>query len=245
MKLFAVILAVLALLIALYKSMYSTTSYRVRLTLNVETPQGLKTGSGVIEVTTRSYPAWTTLGGSSGNSWVTGDAVFVDLGEGENGHTRYLIALLARGLRGEDVDFYLLPELAFASFWKNKGHEANQGDPSSEVSKLPLGTKVQLHGSLIPTLVTFLDPRDPSTARVVPPDNFTQTFGEGVRLRDAILEIVSPGIWPLTLVGLTGEPITRGIETRLPFLVTRRDRLRNLIDDVSPRFQPHYHLFKR
>jgi hypothetical protein len=245
MKLLAAVLAVLVLLTAVYKSIYSTTSYRVRLTLNVETPQGLKTGSGVVEVTTRSYPAWTTLGGSTGNSWVTGDAVFVDLGEGANGCERYLVALLASGLRGEDVDFYRLPMLAYEHLWRRGDHSSDWRDPNLELSKLPPGTRVELSGKLIPTLVTFFDTRDPNTARVVRPDGLAQSFGDTVHLRDVTLETVSSGIWPLNALGLTGEPITRGIETHLPFLVTQRDRLRRLIDDLPPRFQPHYHLFTR
>jgi hypothetical protein len=171
----------------------------------------------VIEVTTRSYPAWTTLGGSTGSTWVTGDAVFVDLGEGPGGNARYLIALLVRGKRGRDVDFYLLPTIAFKHFLK--GDDRVSG--SVEVSRLPIGTTAALFGDLIPTLVTFLDLRDPSSARVVPPDNLAQTFGDGFRMRDVFIEIVSPGVWPLTLVGLTGEPISSVAEATIPQIMAR------------------------
>src|SRR3979409_2172758 len=58
--------------------------HKYRLTVEVETPQGLKSGSGVLAVhPDRSYSR-------GGHTRTIGDAVMVDLGGGKN-----LIALLA------------------------------------------------------------------------------------------------------------------------------------------------------
>ncbi len=75
--------------------------------------------------------------------------------------------------------------------------------------------RVTLDGDLVPTLITFADLKDPKTARVVTLDGFEAAFGAGYRFRSASIEMVPVGWWPLNLIGITGTPITRGIETRL------------------------------
>jgi hypothetical protein len=77
---------------------------------------------------------------------------------------------------------------------------------------------VPVTGALVPVLVTFTDPRDPATMRVVAPDDLASSFGDGVRLRGLSTEVVPNGLWPLDFGGVLGEPVTRGIEARLPWL---------------------------
>ncbi|GEC17148.1 hypothetical protein [Nitrobacter winogradskyi] len=242
MRTLGILLAIIVVGIVAYKVAYPTTVYRFRITVNVDTPRGLETGSSVLEVRHRTYPAWTTLGNNTGRSALTGEAVFVDLGLGSDGRPLNIIALLAHGQRAEGVDFDLLPGMAFASHWK--GEFKRFGTPR-EVSELPIGTRAELQGNLIPTLVSFSNPNDPNTARVVPPDDFGSIFGPGFILHSVEIEIVSRGAWPLTLLGIGGIQVTRGIERSLPFLVTHRKTLKRLIDDMPPRFQPHYFLFTR
>jgi hypothetical protein len=221
-----------------YRLAYPALVYRFRITVNVETPQGLKTGLSVLEVRHRSYPAWTTLDNNTGETTLTGEAVFVDLGSNPDGRPLNVVALLARGQRVEDVDFYLVPGVAFAP------HGKHFGTPR-EVSELPVGTRAELQGNLIPTLVSFSNPSDPNTARVVSPDDFRSVFGPGFSLHSAEIEIVPRGTWPLTFFGIGGTQVIRGIERSLPFLATHREKLERLIDDMPPRFQPHYFLFTR
>ena len=79
---------------------------------------------------------------------------------------------------------------------------------------------VELRPPLIPTLVTFAAPFDPSTVRVVRPDEFGEVFGPGFRFRRATLEMVPAGWWPASALGLSGVPFTHGvIEQRLPWLI--------------------------
>lgn len=215
MRRFTITALILLAIAGAYSLSYPTTTYRFRITLNVDTPQGPQSGSSVMEVRHRRYPAWTTLGTSTGESSLKGEAVFVDLGAGADGKPRNLIALLAHGERGEGVDFYLLPGRVFEPLWKQKSATPNFRDPPTELSLLPVGTKAELVGSQIPTLVTFIDLNDPKSAQVVPPNGLSQTFGNGVQLRNVTIEIVSAGIWPLTLLGLTGEPVTWGIEKKI------------------------------
>lgn len=200
-----VAVAIVGLVVA-YWIAYPTTSYRFKITLSVDSPDGLRSGSSVMEVRTRRYPAWTTLGNNSEQSSLTGEAVFVDLGQTSNGKPRNVIALLALGPSGENVDFYLLPDSAFKPLWQQKVSSPDFRGSSWELPKLPVGTTAQLTGNLVPTLLSFADLSDPSSAREMGPDDFPQVLGNGFRLRDAKIEIVS-----------ADEPITRGIERKLPW----------------------------
>lgn len=217
MKWLALIAATIVSSIVLYSVAYPTTTYRFRITLNVDTPQGLKSGSSVMEVRHRTYPAWTTLGNNTGDSKLTGEAVFVDLGPGDDGKPRNVIALLAFGPHAEMVDFYLLPTMAFESHWRQRPKQLR---PAQEISKLPIGTRTELRGGRVPTLVSFTDVNNPNSVRVVPVDDFPRTFGANVLLHSAEIETVSSGTWPLTWFGIGGEPITTGIEKRLPWIAT-------------------------
>jgi hypothetical protein len=66
-----------------------------------------------------------------------------------------------------------------------------------------LSGAAELRGSDVPTLVTFGDPTDPSTARVIRPDEFRNAFGTDVRFGGAFLE-------------MTSDPLTRGISHACP-----------------------------
>ena len=88
--------------------------------------------------------------------------------------------------------------------------------PFSEMSRLT--GIVPVKGALIPVLVTFTDPAKPGTARVVPPDDAEAVLGKGYRLQGISAEVVPNGYWPLDFGGVLGEPVTRGIQAKLPWL---------------------------
>ena len=246
MRRFTITALILLAIAGAYSLFYPTTAYRFRITLNVDTPQGLKSGSSVMEVQHRRYPAWTTLGNSTGESSLKGDAVFVDLGADADGKPRSLIALLAHGERAEGIDFYLLPGRVFEPLWKQKSATPNFRDPPTELSLLPVGTKAELVGSQIPTLVTFTDPNDPKTAHIVPPNELSNTFVDGVQFRNATIEIVARGVWPLTCFGLSGEPLTRSIENKLPWIVRlKSEGLGDRISSHPQRFTINVPYFTR
>jgi hypothetical protein len=75
----------------------------------------------------------------------------------------------------------------------------------------------QVAGALIPVLAAFSDAGDPATLRVVRPDDLAATYGKGFALRGVSVEAVPNGFWPLDFGGPLGEPVTRGIEARLPW----------------------------
>lgn len=81
----------------------------------------------------------------------------------------------------------------------------------------------------LPLLVRFRDLNDPLTVEKVDPLNLEASFGPGVKLTRATMEIVSAGLWPMSEVGIMSKPITTEMERRLTWL----RRLQSNIDGTS------------
>jgi hypothetical protein len=174
--------------------------HKFRLTLEVDTPDGLKAASGVLSVhPDRGYSR-------RGHTATKGDAVFVDLGGGKN-----LVALLAHLDKTVDLD-----DINYVAL---RAYKAAGRNPSfNELSGMTGAAAVT--GALIPVLVTFADPGDPATARNVAPDGLETMFGKGFHLHGMTAEVVPNGFWPLDFGGPFGEPVTRGVEAKLKWLGT-------------------------
>lgn len=172
-------------------------AHKYRLSMTVETPDGVKSTSGVFSV----HP---DRGSSAGGTTTTkGDALFIDLGGGRN-----VLALLTHGEHGADVEG--VNYLALRAF--------STGGRRVSFSNIGLMTgDAAVTGDLIPVLVSFANINDPNTARVVRPDDLESTLGNGVRLRGLRVEVVPNGWWPVDFGGALGEPVTRGIEGKLPW----------------------------
>lgn len=173
-------------------------NHKYRLTVEVETPQGVRSASGIMAVhPDRSYSR-------GGKTTTKGDAVFVDLGGGKN-----LVALLAhldKTLELDEINYVALRA------YKAAGRNVSFNQMSQMTGMVPVT------GEVIPVLVSFSDPADPATARLVPPDDIEGALGKGIRLRGVSAEVVPNGVWPLDFGGPLGDPVTRGIATRLPWL---------------------------
>lgn len=190
--------ALLALLFIGDQIRLNRPGHKYRMTVEVDTPAGIKSGSGVLSVhPDRGYSR-------HGQTATRGDAIYVDLGGGKN-----LVALLAHPDKTVDLDGINYVAL--------RAYNAAGRNPSfNEMSRMT--GVVPLTGALIPVLLTFADPSDPSTARSVPPDDLAAAFGKGFQLHDITAEVVPNGFWPLDYGGVLGEPVTRGIEARLNWL---------------------------
>ena len=191
-------LLLLAALVAGDQIRINRPNHKYRLTVEVETPQGVKSASGVMAVhPDRSYSR-------GGKTSTRGDAVFVDLGGGKN-----LVVLLAHGDKSLELD-----EINYVALRAYKA--AGQNVSFNQMSRMT--GKAPVKGEMIPLLVSFADPADPATARVVPSDGIEAVLGQGIRLRGMSAEVVPNGVWPLDFGGPLGDPVTRGIEARLPWL---------------------------
>jgi hypothetical protein len=185
---------------------------RFRLTVEIDTPEGVKSGSSVIEINYRDdTKTWAPVTAQRLQVSMKGEAVFVDLGAG-----KHVIALLAAGPTAQG-DLDEIVRISFGSLpLEEYGRYQSMG--SREVP--PAGH---------PTLVTFADLADPASAKVVYAtgrdvrliptapgstsgsykdfgpltiDRFAETFGPGYALKGVFIQ-------------MTTDPITRGIEGKV------------------------------
>jgi hypothetical protein len=192
-------LALLAALVIGDQVRINRPGHKYRLTVEVETPGGLKSASGIIGVfPDRGY-------GRSGHTIARGDAVFVDLGGGKN-----LVALLAH-IDNKTIDLDGMNYVALRAY-KAAGREVSFNEMSRMTGTVPVT------GALIPVLVTFADAADAATARTVRTDQVEAVLGRGFQLHGVFAEVVPNGFWPLDFGGPLGEPVTHGIEAKLPWL---------------------------
>lgn len=172
----------------------STQKFRYRMTVEVETPQGLRTGFAVREIIPRTPPPLPALGESRPRWDVRGEAVVVDLGGG-----RTLFALLT----GRDgyVDY---AGKGVSTIFRVMDRDVGpRGGPHELWPKVPV-IREPITDPL-PLLVRFGDVADPASVEEVKPDALDRTFGAGVRLRRIAIEA-------------TNEAVTTGIGDRLGWL---------------------------
>jgi hypothetical protein len=237
-----------------------TYPVRYRLTVEIETPSGLRSGSSVIAATWQ----WNMHPSVPLRRWASGEAIYVDLGGG-----KHVITLLANGLRGEGSDWVFDNWYGFFA--------SNRLDIDDVWGKLsPQRASMVLRPRDLPTLVTFTDINDPTTATVVYAggsrcplrpgnnvcteqdrtdtilvDRLEAALGPGHRFGRMTMAYVDPGlwithVWPIRLLPVTwprwlfGEPVTRGIEGRLPWLAMRYDDMRNKDGSALSREQRNF-----
>jgi hypothetical protein len=176
--------------------------HKYRLTVEVTTPDGIKTGSGILSVVPdRGYSR-------GGRTTMRGEAVFVDLGQGKN-----LVALLAHQ-QGAKLDLDDINYVALRAYGTARSNRVSFSDINRQTGIVPV------QGELMPVLVSFGDARNPQTARLVASDHADTVLGDGYAIRGLSAEVVPNGFWPIDFGGVLGEPVTRGIEARLPWLAT-------------------------
>jgi hypothetical protein len=176
-----------------------TETYRYKLTLAVNTADGVKRGSSVVEAVFYdvSIPARGTM------HQLRGEALYLDLGPSARP-----LALLTSQLHpkyGKDVR------------WTRDAGPGNNllaelfGQPLSPdyMDDLPRIARMRgphrITSADLPDLVTFADINNPKSVIEVDPSKLEATLGPGITWNEITLES-------------TDEPITKGIEFKLPWL---------------------------
>jgi hypothetical protein len=190
-----------------------SASYRHKLTLSINTPDGVKTAVSVVE---HRYDA-IEVPARGEYPTTKGQALYLDLGPGR----RPLVALLTRIRRDTD-------DPNFPPYYKGDPASIRwiENDPQPVLGKLCLGVarilKLDSIGSArafnaecrhsfsmavtdLPDLVTFADVNDPKSVILVDPNDLAATLGPGVS-------------WKSMTLQATDDPLTEGIEKRLPWL---------------------------
>ncbi len=201
-------------------------SYRYRLAAEVETPEGLKTGSSVIEVNVRQH---ISPGGQVAESSESeGQAVIVDLGE--RGKLFVLLGSKAiedwaawamasviglkpyqpkpppplKTTREERAQAAEDDIIARSDDWLDRIHSAAQQGTVYQVPRHVSIVTLQ-DMDVYPLMARFGDLRDPKTVMLVDPDVLDQAFGNGVRLKRLTIQP-------------TNDPVSTGIEKVLPWV---------------------------
>ena len=178
----------------------SRPHHKYRLTVEVETPNGMKSATHVMAV----FKDKLSIGGIGGGTALQADALFINVHDNRN-----LIALLAHGPYAENPNE--MNQLAMDAF-------AAQGKKVDFRDIPQLTGTVPIMGKLVPTLATFTDINDPKSAQVIAPDSLEAWFGSGYRLRHLSLQMIPVGLWPFDYGGVLGEPVTRALHKALPWL---------------------------
>jgi hypothetical protein len=178
-----------------------SASYRYKLALTLNTLDGVKTGSNVVEI--NAFDVILPARGIGHKT--TGQALYVDLGAGR----RPLIALLTRIRRATD------PWPTFRGWGEDAPGEAladkclgakKPKDWLNEVEATrKCGRPVAITPADLPDLVTFADTNDPKSAMLVDPNDLNATLGPGVSWRSMTLEA-------------TDEPLSKGVDEHLSWM---------------------------
>lgn len=176
---------------------------RLGVKVDVQTPQGDRSGYGVVESSVSSGMVFT--GGGGVEYRVTGEAIAVDL------PGNLVLFSLLRGRLGIDSGTFFanlvnqavaagakpvppLPNVFGPSEWKEERRALRAARPS-----------MALPASEYPLLGRFRDLSDPTSFEVVDPANLAASFGSGFALKQIVLSV-------------TDQPSTSGIEARLRWL---------------------------
>jgi hypothetical protein len=192
-------LAAVALIALALAGCGRTESYRYKLTLAVNTPDGVKHGSSVVEVTFTQVraPERGTM------HKLRGEALYVDLGP----NSRPLIALLTSYLPKGGAGRHWEQDAGPQTSWMLRLYDQTPAEKYMEdVPRLALlrGPRQIAPGDL-PDLVTFVDVKVPKSVIEVDPNDLQAALGPNITWNSMTLES-------------TDEAITTGIATKLPWL---------------------------
>ena len=163
--------------------------YRYELTVVVDTPEGEKRGSSVIEVLFRENGDMIIDNPGGITRWIRGEAVCIDVDK-----KKKMLALLRSESSSAWAESVMAAVGRFKSgnpkHWAISQYEHIIADRRLKILRHrepPSGYRIGLR--LRPMLVTFDDFSDPDSVRRVDPDNLAATFGPGVSLKYATVQV--------------------------------------------------------
>jgi hypothetical protein len=185
---------------------------RCRRVITVDTPEGPRSGSNVVQLKTHFLGGMIRALGYAVRIEGRGEATVVDLGP-----RGLLFATLAseKWLASGGVEFYDGCEVPFP-LGRFPGKIAKGGSSNDEsVAYLDELNRQKPRGDVpfkyLPMLVRFRDPSDPASVERVDPSDLAASFGAGVKFERMSIEI-------------TDAPVTTGIEAVLPWLASRESQ---------------------
>jgi hypothetical protein len=189
----------------------STTRPRTlhcRRTLTVETPEGERLGSSVVEITDYFPGGLTRAQGYAVISKAQGEATVIDLGA-----RGLLFATLADEKRltnavAHSTSLGCFDAFPRENFRSNSGVSASNDEYAAYIDELNnQKPKGDVPFKYLPMMVRFRDLHDPSSVERVDPSDLAASFGAGVKFERMSIEI-------------TDAPVSKSIEAVLPWLAS-------------------------
>lgn len=208
---------------------------RYKITVVVETPQGLRSGHSVLEY--RGSMSGSMFGSQGGSGFsVTGEAVAVDVAPGQ--------VMFVTLTTPTDQDF---PANVLNAIEIPQDEGPPPNDRAGEMERTRrMYDRIRANRNIYSIwrprdqragggpwrgvyFVRFRNTNDPKTVEEVDPDDLARTFGSGIRLNSLTIQI-------------TDEPVTTGIENRLPWVKSRDLRFADpTIDPTTGYLAPPSH----
>jgi hypothetical protein len=179
--------------------MRPSETYRYRVTVEVQTPQGVRSGSSVWE--TKSWEG-SGIPDRGIRSRVRGEAVAVDLPGGT------MFALL----RGADmnVDYPSGVVAGHVRKYPPPGFPATKGWKEIDRGIAKQKPAFELRPEEYPLLVRFRDINDPASVEKVDPVNLATSFGPGIKLKRVMIAVTRDSVTAGTIVRLSWLDGLRG-----------------------------------
>jgi hypothetical protein len=185
-------------------------TYRFKMTVEVYTPEGVRTGASVYEVEAKNVAAL-TLGGVGNRKSVKGEAVAVDL---PGGMTLFALLKTVNAGGHDDLVYTSMAALDPLFSW----------DYVESAERIASGVGITSPTDVLPEnypmLVFFRNSADPASVAKVDQGDLAASFGDGYRLKAITVQV-------------TDEVVTTGIRKRLSWLDTHSGSL-----DYSGRLHP-------
>lgn len=208
-----------------YRNAFPTCTIRYKLTAEVMTPDGLKTGTSVTQVTYWTQPDYG--GGRRPISDVIGEALYVDLGNSKN----LFITLTGSESVRTPRDVYAVSGASDAAWLlvKTLGlkwEEFGERKLCESISKYNDAPPISVPPNILPTLVSFKNIDEPDSLVEVNPMDLESSLTGGYRLSKVTIAI-------------TNEQVTSGIEKFLSWYPTKKIQSNKL--SITSRTDPLQH----
>lgn len=162
-------------------------THRFWVTINIDDNGTPKAGSGIITVTDQNVNAL-LVNQKAWNVSARGPAPWVDLGN------KGIIAVAVHA--HYPVEYEPLPYsgewLSFVAYFGAKHHDPKNTKANIDAISQQIGSR-QLRTDQMPEFIWIADPNDPASARLVPPDQFSEVIGPGIQLSSVSVEITNEG----------------------------------------------------
>lgn len=176
--------------------LFGNPVYRFKMTVEVETPDGLKRGASVYAVSATNYSPTIFPEARGRSREVVGEAVAVEVSPDK---TLFALMKTVNGAGDDNLAYLSMVTLdpAYKNDWVESAQRISSGDGIRSPADVAEGD--------YPLLVTFTDIDDPRSVQRVDPANLAASFGPGIRLKRITVEV-------------TDDDVTTGIEKQLRWL---------------------------